>query len=852
MLMGRISFAMAVAIIAVAFQSGRTSAQDPPTPPPAPDGPTPSAAGRSQSQEPKPYTEVITKDARTDDGVFTVHRIREKVYYEIPMSEFGTEFLWVGHIARTTMGVGFGGEFLGSRVVKWELMNNRVLLKSVQYGIVSDKDSPIAKAVQAANNDTIIMSFNVEAIGKDGARVIETTRLFVTDVPEFSARSRLRARALDNGRTFIERVASFPQNIEVEATQTYTSGDAPGPPDGPGRPGFRGMSPGSATVVVHFSMVKLPEEPMRPRLFDQRVGYFFDRQYDYSKDEQRAPAQRFIWRWRLDKKDPSASVSPPVKPIVFWIDPATPEKWIPYVKKGVDAWQPAFEKAGFKNAIVVKDAPSLDEDPDWSPEDARYSVIRWLPSTDQNAYGPSIHDPRTGEILDADVQIHHNVMNLMSEWYFLQVGPLDPRAQKLPLPDDLMGNILTYVVSHEVGHTLGLQHNMKASSTYPSEKLHDVEWLKTMGHVASVMDYARFNYIAQPEDKIDPIYFIPGIGPYDRWALMWGYKPIPEARRPEDEKITLDSWAREQDATPWLRFSTQGSPDAEPELLEAIGDADAVRASTLGMKNLERVSAMLLTAATKPGEPYDDLAGLYGRMLGQWALEMNHVAGVVGGFDSQQKHGGQEGVRFSPIAKQRQAAAVQFLNANAFKTPSFILQPDILRRIEASGVLDRIKNVQQRILNTLLSRARFTRLVEQQAMDGVAAYSPTAFLADLRKGIWSELASPRVKIDAYRRNTQRLYLDTLADRLNGAVPAADDARAFIRGELRALNAAIREAIVRTADRESRLHLEDAQDQITKALDPKFVRPAVAPVPQGPAGAGLDDSVLGVCFPDYGF
>jgi hypothetical protein len=817
--------------------------ETPPAPPPAQDPPAaaPQGGGRGQTPgEPRPYDQVITKEAKSDPGIFTVHRIRERVFYEIPQNELEKEFLWVTQIAKTTLGAGYGGQALGNRVVRWNRLNNRIFLRAISYDVVASDGDPIARAVDAANTDTIIMAFDIAAIGKNGSVVIDVSRLFTTDVPEFSARTRLRARGMDPQRSYLEKVVSFPENIEVDATHTYTAptdGAGGGPPDQPGAaPTMRG---GTATVVLHFSMVKLPDKPMMPRLFDDRVGYFSVRMLDYSQDEHRSPERRYVARYRLEKKDPDAAISEPVKPIVYWIDSATPLKWRPYVKKGIEAWQIAFEEAGFKNAIIGKQAPTPEEDPEWSPEDARYSVIRWLPSTTENASGPHIHDPRTGEILEADIQMHHNVMNLIRDWYFIQVGPLDPRAKVLPLPDDLMGDLLTYVVAHEVGHTIGFQHNMKASSTYPAEKVRDKEWVKTMGHTPTLMDYSRFNYVAQPEDGIDPADLIPRIGPYDKWATMWGYKPIPTAKTSDQEKPVLNSWIRAQDSTPWLRFSTEGAAGADPgELTEAVGDANAVWSTGFAVKNLHRVGDMLLSAtSTQEGEPYKDLEELHGRLMQQWSREMNHVANIVGGFNSQTKHIGQDGVIFNIIPKERQAEAVRFLNDNAFKAPKFALDTAVLRRIEPVGSLNRIRSNQVSVLTTLLQPARLQRMIEQEALDGPAAYRPIDFLADLRRGLWMELDAVQVNIDPYRRNLQRSHLDLVAERLNGRTPVNDDQRAYYRGELRALSASVVAAIAKAANRPTRLHLEDSRDQIARILDPKFATPA--PAGQGARGGNFD-------------
>jgi hypothetical protein len=858
-------------------------AQDePPAPvpanPPAPGLPTPPRPGlpNAQSAEPQPYDKVITKDAKTQKGIFTVHKIKERYLYEIPKSALDKEFLWNTQIAKTTLGIGYGGGELVSRVVRWELQGNRVLLRDINYGITADPHQPISQAVNAANNDTILMSFPVAAFASDGAPVIDVDRLFTTDVTEFSARQRLNATGFDASRTFIERISPYPESIETLVTVTYTRN---APPIGVNTPPqilpAGGMRPGSATVELHHSMVKLPEKPMQPRLFDERVGYFTTSAMNYTFDPYRAKQVRYIARWRLEKKDPTAAVSEPVKPIVYYIDSATPTNLVPWVKKGVEEWQVAFEAAGFKNAIIAKPAPSSQEDPEFSPEDVRYSVIRWLPSTTENAQGPHISDPRTGEVLNADIQVYHNVLNLVRDWYFVQVGPLDLRAQKLPLPDDLMGRLIEFVIAHEVGHTLGFQHNMKASSLYPQEKVRDRDWVHRMGHTPSLMDYSRFNYVAQPEDKIDVADLVPRVGPYDIWATKWGYTPVSGAKTPVDEKPTLDRWAREQDTTPWYRFSTINAAGSDPgENTEAVGDADAIKSTTLGLKNLHRVAALLIPAAAyRQGEPYDDLAEIYGRMLAQWTLEMNHVAALVGGLESQEKAVGQQGPIFSPVPKARQEAAVSFLIANGFSTPKWMVDPEVLRRIEPAGALSRVRNAQTAVLNNVLSSARFARLIEQEAIDGPQAYSAAALLATVRKGIWKELEESQVTIDAYRRNLQTAYLDLANTKLNAPSPVlpagippellsllrinnSSDEKAFYRLELRSLNTTIAAALPKAAERETRAHLEAARDQIARILDPRFA-PQNAAAANAVIRIGEDGTPsFGIapdpeaCWPDY--
>ncbi len=788
------------------------------------------------SNEPRPYAEVVTAEAVTDDGIFKVHRIDERLLFEIPTAHLDKDFLWVTQIKRTTTGAGWGGQAAGNRVIRWVKRGDRILLLDINYSNIANPNEPIAQAVADANNPTIIRAFPVAAYNDQKDPVVDVTQLFTTEVPEFSVRGRIGGRGFDASRTFLEKAVSFPENVNVEVLQTFTGAtDGAAPAGGRGRGGMQGPS---ATVLTHYSMVKLPDTPMMPRLFDERVGYFTRAIVDYGTEEHRAQPKRFITRWRLEKKDPNAALSEPVKPIVYYVDPATPAKWVPYVKQGIEDWQVAFEAAGFRRAIIAAEAPK--NDPDWSPEDARYSVIRWLPSETENASGPHIHDPRSGEIIESDIQYYHNVQNLAKNWYFVQVGPLNPRAQKLPLPDDIMGELMRYVVAHEVGHTLGFQHNMKASSAYTIEQIRDPKWVKEMGHTPTLMDYSRFNYVAQPEDKIDPIDLIPKIGPYDKWATMWGYKPIPGAKTPDEEKPTLDQWAREQDEKPYLRFSTEGQGGSDPgDQTEAVGDIDPVRATTLGLRNLSRVSEMLISAtSTRTGDPWAELEEVYGRMVGQWTTEMNHVARMVGGLNSQQKHIGQNGVRFEIVPRARQQEAVRFLVSNALTTPTLMVRPEILRRIEPAGIVDRVRNAQQSVLNNLLQTARLDRMTEQVAIDGPAAYSPVEFLSELRAGIWAEV-SKGGNIDIYRRNLQRTYLSLIDNRLNGPTAPSAEVRALLKGELRAVGEMVDNALRGggARDEATMRHLRDVIDEIATILDPRAMRERTPPAGAAAGGRG---------------
>lgn len=804
-----------------------------PTPVSAPGGATAAGNGGksgAESSGPKPYAKVITAEATSDSGLFIVHQVKDKWYFEIPVKLLGREMLLVTRQAQAAENIGYGGEEVNDDALVWERVGDHILMRVQSYDNVAADSMPMALAVRNSNYAPIVGAFEIAAWNKDSSNVvIDVTGLYSKDVPFLGlskgTRDQYKITRLDEARTFIKWMHVYPTNIEVRVVQTYAATEAPA-----------SAETGTVSVEMNHSMVLLPATPMQPRVFDERVGYFTVQQTDYSRPEDRSVIRRYITRWRLEPKDTAAfrrgELTEPVKPIVFYIDPATPVKWRSYLKQGIEDWNQAFEAAGFKNAIIAKDPPTPQEDPKFSLEDARYSAIRYFASPVENAYGPHVSDPRSGEILQTDIGWYHNVQNLLRDWFLIQTAAVNPVARGLELPDSVMGELIRFVSSHEVGHTLGLPHNMKASSSYPVDSLRSASFTKRMHTAPSIMDYARFNYVAQPGDT--GVYLMPGIGVYDKYAIAWGYRPILDAKTPDAEKPTLDSWILAHAGDPMYRFGDPSSTDPGSQT-EDLGD-DGVKASTYGIANLKRILPNLRTWTMAPGANYDQLRELYGQVIVQWARYMGHVTAIVGGVDQTRKADDQAGPVYTVLPKARQQAAMQFLADQAFATPSWMIDTTILRRIEHAGIVERLRTRQVAVLNNVLDPRRMQRLIEASAVLGKGAYSLPEMLGDVRQAVWSELSSGAV-IDPYRRNLQRGYLDRMnylmTQELDPIPPrfrqyftgtdvtvSQSDIRPLVRGELVEIQRQIRSDLPRISDTETRLHLQDALARIDLTLNPR--------------------------------
>ena len=747
-------------------------------------------------------------EVHTFPGFITVHIECDRVLLEIPTAMLGRDMLMATEFAALSTGSSeyAPGTSVSNRVVRWLRRGNRVYADVPRFDAWARNAPSLQEGIQEAALPTVLAALDVVREGDDGAAIVDVTPLFTNAVPAGFALEFMRHYhmiSVDPTRSYVQTVRAFPTNLEFGYYQTWTAdrqellkhaGDDDAPPT-------------QVAFAFRTNLLLLPEQPMVGRCEDTRVGFFSVPFLDYGTDEHRGISRAFITRYRLEKKDPSAAVSDPVKPIVFYLSPEIPLKWRSYLKQAVEDWRGPLEKAGFKNAIFAKDAPSRDEDPDWDPSDLRYSVIRWTPGARENALGPNVVDPRSGEVISSHTLVWHDVLRLVELWYFTQAAALDPRARELPLPDDLVGELLSYVVKHEIGHALGLRHNLKGHSAFSVEQLRNSEWTQKWGNSASIMDYSRFNYVAQPGDSA---YLLPRIGLYDYFAIEWGYMPLPAVQGCDGEWPELDKMAARQVEDPALRFGGENdAAEVDPTVNTQVLASDPIAGADFGLRNIDRVAPMLISATTKRGRDYSQLAEVYQALISKRYKQLSAVAKMVGGVEETRYHAGRGTIPFKPVAASRQRAAVAFIVERGFARPDALLDPDVLWRIGPSDGTELLQTTNERLLNQLIDSGVIHRMAQAGRYPGMkGTYQGIDLIKDLNNGLFAELKQPRPVIGLYRRDLQRKYVSILLSQLSADDNGAGEMQAAIRAGISDLGTKLNQVSSKIRDPQTQWHLQN--------------------------------------------
>lgn len=791
---------------------------------------TPVTKKEPVTKGPKAYNQVITNKAKSSKGFILVHKLDNRYYFEIPDNILNRDLLVVNRISQSAANnrkgsLGYAGDIIGNNVIRFENgPNDKIFIRSVSYSERSNDSTGMYISVQKSNILTILAAFDVKAYKTDS---LTKSRNCVIDITDFvnsdnnvlffseSLKKNLTLGMYYSDRSYTDTIKAFPINVEIKTVKTYAHKPASGT-EIPREP---------FTYELNSSILLLPAKPMKPRYADPRVGYFTRTYTDFDKNPQGVERVSMITRWRLEPKDEDmekykrGELVEPKKPIVFYIDPSTPKKWIPYLIQGVNDWQSAFEKAGFKNAIMGLEAP---DNPEWSLEDARHSAIVYKPSTISNASGPHVHDPRSGEIIESHVNWYHNVMELLRNWYFIQTAAVDSRARSLIYDDELMGQLIRFVSSHEVGHTLGLRHNFGSSATVPVEKLRDKQWVEANGHTPSIMDYARFNYVAQPEDNITEKGLFPRIGVYDDWSIEWGYRYYPQFETAQNEvsylnKLVIDKLASD------IRYTFGGETDpSDPRNQnEDLGD-NAMKASFYGIKNLQRILPNLIEWTKEPNKDYTSAARMYSEVVTQFNRYMGHVAKNIGGIYTTPKKVEEKGNVTEFVSAKTQQEALNFLAEQLFKTPTWLIDKNLINMAMVNPA-DNIGNVHRSVINRLISKFTFDKMIRDETLNGNKAFTALQMLDIMKRNIWSELSAGRT-VDTYRRNLQKIYIDALAvvlqgDPSKGNKIVTSDAAGIARIHLTQLRTEITRA-QNSATGITKAHYADLSAQINKVLSVK--------------------------------